>query len=91
MIQIAKAKPAIFFAYGDAVQPEITHRRPQFIAREPVVGVDFRGQRRNLVARKTVRAVADHFGVFAKREIELGEGAHMLPLPAIFRRRKMEG
>ena len=48
MLEVAQAEAAVFLLDGDAVQAELAHLRPQ-LAREPVLGVDLGGERRDLV------------------------------------------
>jgi hypothetical protein len=50
--EIAEAGAALLFLDGDAEQAEIAELRPQF-AREAVVAVDVRGQRRDALRRRT--------------------------------------
>ena len=76
MVEIAEPQPAPFFLHGDPVQPQLAHRRPQLVAREPVLGVSARGQRRDLLIGKAARRLADHHGAFGQGEIEVGGGAH---------------
>ena len=57
MLEIAEAEPALFLLDGDAVQPELAHLRPQ-LAREPVLLVDLRGDRRDLVGGEALRCVS---------------------------------
>ena len=71
MFEVAEREPAIFLLDGDAVQAEFAHRRPE-IAREPVLGVDLRGERRDLVGGETLRRLADHVGGLTEPEIEPG-------------------
>ena len=73
MFEIAEAEAAVFFGDGDTVQAELAHRRPEFVAREPVLGVDLRGQRRDLFTREAFGGFADHVRGFAQREIHLGQ------------------
>ena len=83
MLQIAKAKPAILFVYRDAMQTELSHRGPKFVAREPVIGIDFGGKRRDFLAGKTLCRVTDHIRIFAKGEIKAGEIAHGTGMPCV--------
>src|SRR3546814_19423824 len=78
MFEIAEAEPAPVCLHGNAVEAERAHRRPQFIARKPVIAVSLRGQRRDLLIGKAARRLADHLGAFAKLEIELWGSAHEL-------------
>ena len=68
MLQIAKAKAAIGFVHSQAMKPEFTHGRPQFLARKPVISVDFRREWGDFVGCETVSRIADHVRVFAKGE-----------------------
>ena len=77
MIQIAKAKPAIGFSDSDTMQAKRAHGRPQLVTRKPVFRIDFRRQRRDLFAGKTLCCIADHVRRFAKGEIKIGEVAHV--------------
>ena len=58
MLEIAEPEAAVLFVHGDAVQAELAHRGPELVAREPVLGVDPRGQRRDPVGRRSARVVS---------------------------------
>ena len=70
MVEIAEAKAAPFLLDRDPVQAKGSHLRPQ-VAGEPILGVDFGGQRRDLVSGEACGAFADHVGGFAQGEIEI--------------------
>jgi hypothetical protein len=80
MFEIAEPEPAEFFLDGDTMQPEFAHPRPEFVAREPVVRIGLGGERCDLFVGEAGGGVADHVGGFAEREIEIGGGAHGLPI-----------
>src|SRR3546814_14303133 len=48
MVEIAEPQPAPFLFDGDAVEAKRAHRGPQLVAREPVVGICFGGERGDL-------------------------------------------
>jgi len=52
-----------------AGEPELAHGRPE-LAREPVLGIDLRGERGDLVGGEALRRLADHVRILAQREIE---------------------
>ena len=69
MLEIAEAEPAKFLLDRDPVQPKLAHLRPQ-IAREAVLRVDLRGDRRDPVAGEAPGRFADHVRILAKVEVE---------------------
>src|SRR5438105_14336292 len=71
MLEIAEAKSAILLLHGDAVEPELTHLRPQ-VARELVSRVDLGGDRVDLVLGEAPRRLADRVGHFAQAKVETG-------------------
>ena len=79
MLEIAEAEPAIRLVDRNAVQADRAHLRPELL-REPVLGVDSRGERRDAVVGEAARGVADHLGILAEREIEIGGGDHRAAL-----------
>ena len=76
MFQIAKAKPAILFFNRQAVQAKFAHCRPKLVSGEPILSIDLCRKRGDLVGRKAVGGFADHFRIFAKREVKCGKVAH---------------
>src|SRR3954471_19256494 len=58
MLEIAKARAAIFLFDGNAVQTELAELRPQ-VARKLVRLVDFGGARRDLMRREVAHGFAD--------------------------------
>src|SRR3546814_1758421 len=62
MLKIAEPQPAPFFLDGDAVKSELSHLRPQFVAREPVFGVGLGGERRDLFVGEAGGGLADQIG-----------------------------
>ena len=69
MFEIAEAEPAILLGHRDSVQPERAHFRPQLL-REPVLGVDPGGERRDLLGGEAAGGVADRVGHLAEFEVE---------------------
>ena len=69
MLQIAKAKAAVRFIHGDAVQAKFAHGWPQLFARKPVICVNFGRERCDFIGCETVGRGADHVGVFAKGKV----------------------
>ncbi len=80
VFEIAETQPAIGFTHGQAVQAELAHLAPQFLAREIVLAVDLLGLGGDLFVGEAGHGVADHFRAFAKLEIEIGGRAHALSL-----------
>jgi len=70
MLEIAQAEPAKLLLDGDAVQPERTHLGPE-LARERILRVDPRGDRRDPVGGEALRRLPDHVRILAQREIQL--------------------
>ena len=70
MFEIAEPQTAVFLGNGNAVKAKLAHCPPQFVAREPVFGIDARGQWRDTIGCEARGGIADHVGAFAKREVE---------------------
>jgi hypothetical protein len=71
MGQIAHVGAAELLLDGDAVEPQLAHRRPQ-VDRELVLGVDLRRTRRYLLLSEGAHAVAQHVDIVAKAEVQIG-------------------
>src|SRR3546814_19232663 len=80
MVEIAEPQPAPFLFDGDAVEAKRAHRGPQLVAREPVVGICFGGERGDLFDSESGGGLADHLGALAESEIAIGISAHNQPL-----------
>ena len=80
MLEIAEPEPAKFLLDGDAVQPKLAHLRPQR-ARETVLRVDLRRDRRDLVGGEAPRACRGSSPPFSPRsKSRPGPCRHRLPL-----------
>src|SRR3989337_2144642 len=66
--EIAQAPTTEFFLDGDPMQSKLAHLRPQ-VARELILGVDLRRDRRDLVAGEAPGRVAAHVRILAKVEV----------------------
>ncbi len=82
MLEVAEAEAAIFLLDGDAVQAERAHFGPE-IARETVLGVDPRRERRDTVGRETPHRLADHVRILAQSEVQFSH--HILRIVLGFR------
>ena len=79
VLEIAESQAAELFGHGDAVQPQLAHGRPQLVAREPVVGVDPGGERRDPLACEPLGRLADHVRRLAEREVQSLHGVRFTP------------
>lgn len=70
MLEVAEAQPTKVFLYGDAVQTERTHLRPQ-VAGKPVFRIHPRGKWRDPIRREAACGLADRVGHLAEREVEV--------------------
>jgi hypothetical protein len=70
-----KPEPTVGLGHGDSVEAEFAHPRPQ-VAREFVLAVDLLGTRGDHLVGEAGDGLADHRGVLAEAEIEVGSGAH---------------
>ena len=78
MFEIAEAKAAPLFLDCDAMQAKRAHGGPELVAREPVLRVDARGEGSDAIGGETGGGVADHVGIVAEREIEIGRHEPLL-------------
>src|SRR5450756_2939827 len=69
MLEIAEAGAAILLLYGNAVQAERAHLRPQ-VARKCIAAIDLRGARRDAVLSKAADRFAQHVDIGPEAEIE---------------------
>src|SRR5690606_19299534 len=80
VFQVAEARAAVVFLHRDAMEAEFAHLRPE-VAREAILAVDLRRQRRDFARGKGRDALAQHVRGFTKIEIQAWQavGDH-LPL-----------